>query len=106
MEKKYISRKEAAEVFGVHPQTIANWLEKGLLLGHISQRGSFIDIQSIEQLKASFGDIVEAEEKIQQYKVEIKEQAAEYRKQLAACNEAQKQLSNDAWIYGSIFRNA
>ena len=106
MEKKYISRKEAAEVFGVHPQTIANWLEKGILLGHVAQGSTFIDIQSIEQLKASFGDIVEAEAKIQQYKVEIKEQAAEYRKQLAACNEAQKQLSDDTWIYGSVFRNA
>ena len=74
MEKKYISRKEAAEVFGVHPQTIANWLEKGILLGHVAQGSTFIDIQSIEQLKASFGDIVEAEAKIQQYKVEIKEQ--------------------------------
>lgn len=106
MEKKYLSRKETAEVFGVHPQTITNWLEKGILLGHVAHGSTLIELQSIEQLKASFGDIVEAEEKIQQYKVEIREQAAEYRKQLAACNEAQKQLSDDAWIYGSIFKNA
>lgn len=106
MEKKYLSRKEAAEVFGVHPKTITNWLEKGLLLGHITQGSTMVDIQSIEQLKTSFGDIVEAEKKIQQYKAEIREQTAEYRKQMTECNKLQKQLSNDAWIYGSIFKNA
>ncbi len=31
MEKKFISERQAALLLGVHPQTIKNWRDKGLL---------------------------------------------------------------------------
>ena len=68
MKKNYITRQEAAEIFNVHPQTIKNWIDRGLLLaGKRATTGTLVDFQSVEALQASFGNIKEAERNIKEY---------------------------------------
>lgn len=100
MEKKrYITRIEASKIFNVHPQTITNWMERGLLIGEKTSHGTLIDYLSIEKLISSFGDITEVEKNIETYKAECRELEKEY-KQLT------QNLKSRNWIYRNVFRNA
>lgn len=100
MEKKYITRREAAEIFNVHPQTIGNWIAKGLLLaGNRDTTGTLVDYQSVEMLRESFGDIGEVEKNIKEYKAKITKLENEYRQ---TC----KNLTDRNWVYSEIYKNA
>lgn len=96
-KKKYITRIEASEIFGVCPQTISNWMEKGLLIGEKTSHSSLIDYQSIEKLISSFGDIAEVEKNIEAYKAERHELEKEY-KQLT------QNLKSRNWVYRYVFQ--
>ena len=64
MKKKWISRQEAADILGVHPQTISNYAAQGLV--HEDRRGSYLrypreevealntfpEIHSIEEMRS------------------------------------------------------
>ena len=99
MEKKrYITRIEASKIFNVHPQTITNWMERGLLIGEKASHSTLIDYLSIEKLISSFGDITEVEKNIETYKAECRGLEKEY-KQLT------QNLKSRNWIYRNVFRN-
>lgn len=100
MEKKrYITRIEASKIFNVHPQTITNWMERGVLVGKNTGHNILIDYLSIEKLISSFGDITEVEKNIETYKAECRELEKEY-KQLS------QNLKSRNWIYSNVIRNA
>ena len=44
-----ISRQDAAELLDCNIQTVTNWVERGLLKGHIIGRALMVDRDSIEQ---------------------------------------------------------
>ena len=100
MEKKrYITRIEASKIFNVHPQTITNWMERGVLVGKNTGHNILVDYLSIEKLISSFGDITEVEKNIETYKTECRELEKEY-KQLS------QNLKRRNWIYSNVIRNA
>lgn len=100
MEKKrYITRIEASKIFNVHPQTITNWMEKGVLVGKNTGHNILIDYLSIEKLISSFGDITEVEKNIETYKAECRELEKEYK-------QSAQDLKNRNWIYSNVLRNA
>lgn len=100
MKKNYITRQEAAEIFNVHPQTIKNWIDRGLLLaGKRATTGTLVDFQSVEALQASFGNIKEAERNIKEYKAEISKLEQEYQQ---IC----RNLRDRNWIYSDIYKNS
>ena len=100
MEKKrYITRIEASKIFNVHPQTITNWMERGVLVGKNTGHNILVDYLSIEKLISSFGDITEVEKNIETYKTECRELEKEY-KQLS------QNLKSRNWIYSNVIRNA
>lgn len=82
---RMISRQEAAGLLNCHPQTISNWVEKGVIKGH--KVGSFlmVDRNSIEQYFDSLKDLADMEQKIVDMKNELKERAEEMK---ATLNEA------------------
>lgn len=100
MEKKrYITRIETSKIFNVHPQTITNWMERGVLVGKNTGHNILVDYLSIEKLISSFGDITEVEKNIETYKAECRELEKEY-KQLS------QNLKSRNWIYSNVIRNA
>lgn len=100
MEKKrYITRIEASKIFNVHPQTITNWMERGVLVGKNTGHNILIDYLSIEKLISSFGDITEVEKNIETYKAECRELEKEYK-------QSAQDLKNRNWIYSNVLRNA
>lgn len=100
MEKKrYITRIEASKIFNVHPQTITNWMERGLLVGKKTSHSTLINYLSIEKLISSFGDITEVEKNIETYKAECRELEKEYK-------QVTQNLKSRNWIYRNVFRNA
>lgn len=100
MEKKrYITRIEASKIFNVHPQTITNWMERGVLVGKNTGHNILIDYLSIEKLISSFGDITEVEKNIETYKTECRELEKEYK-------QSAQDLKNRNWIYSNVLRNA
>lgn len=98
-KKKYITRIEASKIFNVQPQTITNWMERGLVIGKKTGHSTRIDYLSIEKLISSFGDITEVEKNIETYKAECRELEKEY-KQLS------QNLKSRNWIYSNVIRNA
>lgn len=59
--KRCLSRRDVAEIFGVHPQTITNWIDRGLLSGIDVYGRTFVDIRSVERLQSEFSDVVDME---------------------------------------------
>ena len=43
--KRYLLRTKVAEIFDVHPQTITNWIDRGLLSGMDIYGRTFVDIR-------------------------------------------------------------
>lgn len=61
--KRYLLRTKVAEIFDVHPQTITNWIDRGLLSGMDIYGRTFVDIRSVERLQSEFSDVVDMEKK-------------------------------------------
>lgn len=69
---RMISRQDAAELLGCNVQTVTNWVERGLLKGHVVGRALMVDRDSIEQY---FDDLKELGAMAQQ----ISDLKSEYR---------------------------
>lgn len=61
---RLISRDEAAMLLDVNPQTISNWVEKGLLKGHIVDQRMKIDKATIERYFDTLSDLAFIEKRI------------------------------------------
>ena len=81
MNKKYISRNEAAEMLGVHPQTISNYADKGLI--HIIKRRGCakVRLEDVEKLATEIEDLVGIETRIANYKAELQQLETELQKE-------------------------
>lgn len=77
--KRYLSRRDAAEIFGVRPQTISNWLDRGVLSGKVSRTCTLVDVQSIEKLQSEFSDVVDMEKRVGAYRTELEHLEKEYK---------------------------
>lgn len=66
-----ISRQTAAELLDCTPQTITNWVEKGIIKGHMIGNHLLIDRNSIEQYFDSFKDLSDLEKKVAEMKSEM-----------------------------------
>ena len=69
--KRYLLRTKVAEIFDVHPQTITNWIDRGLLSGMDIYGRTFVDIRSVERLQSEFSDVVDMEKKVEAYRSEL-----------------------------------
>ena len=61
---RLISRDEAAMLLDVTPQTISNWVEKGILKGHFVDRQLKIDKATIEKYFDTLSDLVFIEKRV------------------------------------------
>ena len=66
-----ISRQEAAELLDCNPQTVSNWVERGIIKGHIVGKFLMIDRDSIEQLFDTVKDVADTEQKLLDRKKEL-----------------------------------
>lgn len=55
-QRRYLSTIEAAEYFGVHPQTIRNWLRKGKIKAHRSP-GEHLYRFDLKELEAATAEV-------------------------------------------------
>ena len=72
-----ISRQEAAELLDCQPQTVSNWVEKGVINGHKVGGHLMIDRNSIEQYFDSLKDLADMEKRIKDLKSELNEKYEE-----------------------------
>lgn len=70
--KDLMTRNEAAEILNVRPQTISNWIEKGLLSCVVMHNRKMIERASFERLKDTLSDVADTEKAIIEYKECIK----------------------------------
>ena len=70
---RMISRQAAAELLDCNPQTISNWVEKGVIKGHMVGNFLMIDRQSIEQYFDSLKDLSDIESKMADVKKELQD---------------------------------
>lgn len=73
--KKYLTRSEAATLLGVHPQSISNYVERGLISAGRSKTNGFTYYrrEEIESLLPDIDEICNHERAIAEYKKELKE---------------------------------
>ena len=67
---RMISRQDAAELLDCDPQTIKNWVDRGLLKGHVVGRALMIDRESIEQYFDDMKELTDMAQQIKDLKVE------------------------------------
>lgn len=61
---RLITRNEAAQLLDVTPQTISNWVEKGILIGHYVDRQLVIDRSTIEKYFDTLSEVRFMEKRI------------------------------------------
>lgn len=61
---RLITRNEAAQLLDVTPQTISNWVEKGILIGHYVDRQLVIDRSTIEKYFDTLSEVGFMEKRI------------------------------------------
>lgn len=73
---KYVTRTEAAEILEVHPQSISNYAERGLLRTVRPKTSDFIYYfrEEVEALKPEISDIIDKEKAIEEYRKAIEEE--------------------------------
>lgn len=76
--ERLISRYEAAEILGVTPQTITNWMDSGVINGHrIKHNGrthQMVDRNTVMSILDDAKDIEKTEERIAKMKEELEEE--------------------------------
>lgn len=70
--KELLSRKEAAEIFGVNIQTISNWCKEGLLKKMENKKNTLIIRASVEKLIAEFKELPSIEREISEKMESVK----------------------------------
>lgn len=63
-----ISRQEAARLLDVSEQTVSNWVEKGLIKGHMIDKHLMVDRETIEQYFDGLKELTHLEQKIEEGK--------------------------------------
>ena len=76
---RLISRQEAAGLLDCTTQTVTNWVNKGVIKGHVVGNNLMIDRDSIEQYFDSLKDLANMERSIADMKAEIQEIAKDLR---------------------------
>lgn len=94
----YISRNEAAEILNVHPQTISNYVSKGLLPCRKVSGKTYVDKEKLIELKDSVLEYMDCEKKLQ-------EAIAEKRKAIEESNAHTKKVFAEMGVI-SRFGNA
>ena len=76
MNRKYISRNEAAEMLGVHPQTISNYIDDGLIFARktkVKGKPSIrVALEDVEKIAEQMEDLVGIETRIARYRERLK----------------------------------
>ena len=85
-----ISRQEAAEMLRTDPQTVSNWIDKGVLRGKMVGRIMMVDSDTINRLFGSLEDVVNSEKVIAEMKAKYVETVNKLR---TACEEWQKDVA-------------
>jgi DNA-binding transcriptional MerR regulator len=63
---RLISRQEAARLLDVHPQTVTNWVSKGIIKGHTVDKCLMVDRDTIEQYFDSLQDLAHLEKTVKE----------------------------------------
>ena len=58
---RLISRQEAARLLDVSEQTVSNWIQKGVIKGHLIENRLYVDRETIEQYFDSLQDLAHLE---------------------------------------------
>lgn len=101
---KFISRKEAAAMLDVHPQTITNYAAKGLIKirrtskGHHNFRFSRADV---ETLASQLEDIVTIETRIDRYKAMLQTQVDELERKISITKGLMDEMDEEYKTMGS-----
>ena len=69
---RMISRQESAELLGCSLQTVTNWVERGLLKGHVIGHALMVDRDSIQQYFDDLKELGAMAEQISDMKSEYK----------------------------------
>ena len=73
-KRVFLSRSEVADIYGVDPQTISNYVNKGVLKpSKCSKDRMMFDITMVESLRSSVNDIEKCNENITKMKEELRE---------------------------------
>lgn len=100
MNRKYISRNEAAEMLGVHPQTISNYAQEGLIFvrktrdgkGHPTIR---VAVEDVEKIAEQMEDLVGIETRIARYRERLKREEDQLDRKEMELKEQIDDISND-----------
>ncbi len=102
---RLISRDEAAMLLDVTPQTISNWVEKGILKGHFVDRQLKIDKATIEKYFDTLSDLVFIEKRVFAAKRDLQLAENELKKNLDDTRSATHLLGKGvpAYLINEIF---
>ena len=87
---KYIARTEAAEILGVHPQSISNYVERGGLRTVHAKTNDFTYYirEEVEALKPEISDLIDKEKAISEFRETLEKE----RQSLSDAVEEQRKL--------------
>jgi hypothetical protein len=63
---RLISRQEAGRVLDVSEQTVSNWLQKGVIKGHLIENRLYVDRETIEQYLDGLQDLAHLENSVKE----------------------------------------
>ena len=75
-----ISRQDAAEMLRVDPQTVSNWIDKGVLTGKTIGRVVMVDGDTVNRLFDSLEDLARSEKAIKELQMQNYEMENKFRK--------------------------
>ncbi len=73
MKKEFLTRQEVADIFGVHSQTVSNWINESLLSSRAFGNRVLISTESVELLRKTVPDIGSIENNIIRYRAQLVE---------------------------------
>ena len=87
---KYIARTEAAEILEVHPQSISNYVERGVLRTVHAKTNDFTYYirEEVEALKPEISDLIDKEKAISEFRETLEKE----RQSLSDAVEEQRKL--------------
>ena len=99
MNRKYISRNEAAEMLGVHPQTISNYINDGLIFARKAKvKGKpaiRVALEDVEKIAEQMEDLVGIETRIARYRERLKREEDQLDRKEMELKEQIDDISND-----------
>lgn len=63
---RLISRQEAARLLDVSEQTVSNWIQRGVIKGHLIENRMYVDRETIEQYFDSLQDLAHLEKTVKE----------------------------------------